>query len=121
MTDNPIVWPEHEFSEVDTIADGVVDTTGAFVRTFWHWDDEFAPHLLTVRAKFGGVQYSQGITLGTFRLWVTQSYLGNTDVYIHGHLLKVPTSYLASSLEQIDWLMSDRTGNALAGIGRSSS
>lgn len=96
-----------ELSSIDTIADGLVKRTGAFVRTFWDWNEDH-PYYLGVRARIDGVTHDVNIALSDLQLW-----LGQADdvctVNIHDIEVEIPTRYLQLIPAQIHWLASDGT------------
>lgn len=97
---NPIVWDDPDVHVIETMADGVVDRTGAFCRTNWRWASE-CPELLTVRAKFAGEMHSQEMTLATIQGYIANGALGTTAVYVDGERLRIPTAHIEIMLPQI--------------------
>lgn len=99
------LWPaqdgEQELHHIETTADGVRDSTGAFVRTTWTWNSG-APHLLNVRAKIEGEMHEQPLTVSTLARWVEFEIHGYAKVHIDGIRVVVPVDYLIVLLRQIE-------------------
>lgn len=103
-------WTEQpESSTIETIADGVVDGTGAFCRTFWYWDED-RPLVVAVRARVASVTHHVEIEMSKLRYWLAMDYDGKCDIWIEGHRIKVPTKYLEVMPAQIAWLKGDLAG-----------
>lgn len=103
-------WTEEpESSTIETIADGVVDGTGAFCRTFWYWDED-RPEIVSARARVASVTHNEDVELHRLRYWLAMDIDGKTSVYIGGHRIIVPTRYVDILPAQIAWLKGDLAG-----------
>lgn len=96
-----------DLDEIETIADGVVDRTGAFVRTTWLWS-EMAPRHLLVSARINGQTQEEMVDMADFLLWLGDAH-HHATVWVNGERIVIPTNYLSLLSQQIAWMQTDRT------------
>ena len=88
---------------VDTVADGKVKATGAFVRTFWRWQSDKI-EVVNVRCRIAGVQHDDVVDTVQLCEWIaqpTEPDVKHLLVNISGNEVVIPIDYMAAMPHQI--------------------